>query len=506
MRMSSTQSYSIAVVMSLIGLGCGSSSSPTATAPAGVTGSASADMAVVSVSLKDSASPASSLTTTPDASGAFSFDTAKLTPPFFVKAETASGALYAIASKEGRTNVNPITTAACAGASEREDSEDGEDGWSGKDSRSSGKMEDVIQKLSQVLKPLFDLYGITRIGDQDHDGERHDNRDESHLRALLQDVRFQVKKGVVTVTNRATDGIIFVGPLRHLDKGTFYPENMPAGPHGTPGACAYTYTNWNACQADGTQTRTVLTTSPAGCTGTPVVSQSCTYVPPGSTCTSFTYSAFGACQPDGTQTRTILTSSPAGCTGGTPVLSQACTYVPPVNACTSFTYSDFGACQPDGTQTRTILTSSPAGCTGGTPVLSQACTYVPPVTTCTSFTYSAFGACQPDGTQTRTVLTSLPAGCTGGTPVLSQACTYVPPTTCTLATAVASCSTCHGSPYPASHSGRALTCANCHGPVNNGTGTPSAGMSATLSGTTCTLTYPTSGTHNNGAVNLGAAQ
>jgi hypothetical protein len=32
-------------------------------------------------------------------------------------------------------------------------------------------------------------------------------------------------------------------------------------------------------------------------------------------------------------------------------------------------------------------------------------------------------------------------------------------------------------------------------------------MSATLSGTTCTLTYPTSGTtHNNGTVNFGAAQ
>jgi hypothetical protein len=51
-----------------------------------------------------------------------------------------------------------------------------------------------------------------------------------------------------------------------------------------------------------------------------------------------------------------------------------------------------------------------------------------------------------------------------------------------------------------------MTCAACHGPVNNGTGTPSTGMTATLSGTTCRLTYPTSGTHNNGTVNFGAAQ
>lgn len=49
--------------------------------------------------------------------------------------------------------------------------------------------------------------------------------------------------------------------------------------------------------------------------------------PPPATCTSFTYSAWGACQPSGTQTRTVVSSSPAGCTGGTPVLSQSCTYI-----------------------------------------------------------------------------------------------------------------------------------------------------------------------------------
>ncbi len=49
--------------------------------------------------------------------------------------------------------------------------------------------------------------------------------------------------------------------------------------------------------------------------------------PPPATCTSFTYSAWGACQPSGTQTRTVVSSSPAGCTGGSPVLSQSCTYI-----------------------------------------------------------------------------------------------------------------------------------------------------------------------------------
>jgi hypothetical protein len=40
-------------------------------------------------------------------------------------------------------------------------------------------------------------------------------------------------------------------------------------------------------------------------------------------CTSFSYSAWSACT-NGRQTRTVLSSYPAGCTGGTPVLSQSC--------------------------------------------------------------------------------------------------------------------------------------------------------------------------------------
>ena len=109
-----------------------------------------------------------------------------------------------------------------------------------------------------------------------------------------------------------------------------------------------------------------------------MTSQACTYVPPVTTCSAFTYSAWGACQPDGTQTRTVATSSPSGCTGGTPVTTQACTYVPPVTTCSAFTYSAWGACQSNNTQTRTVLTSSPSGCTGGTPVTTQACTYTAP--------------------------------------------------------------------------------------------------------------------------------
>jgi len=47
-----------------------------------------------------------------------------------------------------------------------------------------------------------------------------------------------------------------------------------------PQPCTYTYSSWSACQPNGTQTRTLISQTPNGCTGTPVLSQSCTYVPP----------------------------------------------------------------------------------------------------------------------------------------------------------------------------------------------------------------------------------
>jgi len=48
------------------------------------------------------------------------------------------------------------------------------------------------------------------------------------------------------------------------------------------------------------------------------------------TCTSFTYSAWSpnVCPASQTQTRTKITSLPAGCTGGNPILSQTCTCEP----------------------------------------------------------------------------------------------------------------------------------------------------------------------------------
>jgi hypothetical protein len=54
---------------------------------------------------------------------------------------------------------------------------------------------------------------------------------------------------------------------------------------------------------------------------------SCDYNIP--TCTNFIYSGWGECISSGTQSRSVLTSSPNGCQNGIPVLSQECEYVAP---------------------------------------------------------------------------------------------------------------------------------------------------------------------------------
>ncbi len=189
---------------------------------------------------------------------------------------------------------------------------------------------------------------------------------------------------------------------------------------GAPACTGYVYSGWGACQPNGTQTQTVVSTIPDVCSGgaVPETTQSCAYTPP--TCTSFTESGWGACQPDGTQTQ-MVTGIPVGCTGGNPPAStQSCTYTGGSTTCTNFNTSDWGTCQVDNTQTRTV-TGVPAGCSGGTPPSSsQSCAYEPPVTTCSSFTYGEWGRCL-GGVQTRDAEGN-PAGCAGGNPDTERSC------------------------------------------------------------------------------------
>lgn len=287
---------------------------------------------------------------TTDADGAFKVDIAGMTPPYLLKVEGAGPTgpvrLFS-ASEDGRAaDVNPITSAAFSGAAGRSDEDDDDDEFEHRDGDGHHGTADrafrLLAQLRTALAPLLERYGITDPA-----------ADRAAVRLLLEDVRFEVRRGVLTVTNRETGAVIFTGPLDDLASGTFDPGAMPPGPGtapptgegatlyevncsschgplptsevrgeslrdlqeaidedeggmgalsgltvtqlqaivaalagsagggggGTPGACVYGYSAWSACM-NGTQTRAVLTATPAGCTGTPVLTQACTVTPP----------------------------------------------------------------------------------------------------------------------------------------------------------------------------------------------------------------------------------
>jgi len=96
------------------------------------------------------------------------------------------------------------------------------------------------------------------------------------------------------------------------------------------------------------------------------------------TCNSWTYSDWTSCSADGTQTRDIVSSLPNSCTGGSPVLSQSCTYVPSAPLCIFFKYSKWSKCSPDGIQTRDVIFKQPRNCANGElPKITKSCVYTP---------------------------------------------------------------------------------------------------------------------------------
>ncbi len=98
-----------------------------------------------------------------------------------------------------------------------------------------------------------------------------------------------------TCANGATDYPVCTPPTC-ANRATNYPAC-------TPPTCAYSYSGWSTCQSNSTQTRAVSSSSPAGCVGTPVLSQSCRYTAP----TNFALTVTKA----GTGSGTVA-SSPAG--------------------------------------------------------------------------------------------------------------------------------------------------------------------------------------------------
>ena len=170
-----------------------------------------------------------------------------------------------------------------------------------------------------------------------------------------------------------------------------------------PTCVATDYTNWSICQSDGTQTRTLLSTS--RCKGNYTLTQFCTYK---NVC-DFEYTDWSECV-GGRQFREISKKFPTGCAGGYPdALERTCIIA---DTCTEdkWTCGEWGECL-NGTQKRicslsydckNVVTPNPYK-------TEQACEFTPKVTYC-KYTYSDWDECS-NGKQYRKILNRLPVGC-----------------------------------------------------------------------------------------------
>lgn len=325
---------------------CGTGSRP------GVSGVAQAGGPVVGrVTVSDSSTVPVRRSAATGADGAFQVDTSGMTPPFLVKVEGAGPGgttrLFGAAAAGGRSDVNPITSAAFTGAAGRSDEADDDDAFEHQDGEqhheTAGKVTRLLQELQAVLAPLLERYGIT---DPTHD--------RAAVRLLLHDVAFAVHRGVLTVTNRASGAVIFTGPLSDLASGTFDPSAMPPGP-GTPPPPS----------GDGAQ---LYGLNCAGCHGPLATSQV-----RGASLHEIQEAiqedegGMGALAGVPLADLQAIAAALSGGGGGGGGGGTPCTY----------TYGDWGTCT-SGVQSRTVLSAMPAGCTG-TPVLTQACGTPPPI-------------------------------------------------------------------------------------------------------------------------------
>ncbi|MBI3334820.1 hypothetical protein HYZ97_05010 [Candidatus Pacearchaeota archaeon] len=189
----------------------------------------------------------------------------------------------------------------------------------------------------------------------------------------------------------------------------------------------FTYTEWGVCSINSVQTRSVISSSPAGCTaGVPDTSRSCARIcTPDATleCDAVTNGIVSGyknkCNALGTDWLNEDTCQLTGCNAGFVQNGSEC-----IPECTESNWQSSLnplVCPVSGEQTKTW--TKIGTCESGIqhPASEQvSCDFIAP--TCTDFTYTEWSICSVEGVQNRSVITQSPEQCVDGTPILSQTC------------------------------------------------------------------------------------
>jgi len=146
--------------------------------------------------------------------------------------------------------------------------------------------------------------------------------------------------------------------------------------------CSFSYSSWTECSISGTQTRTELSRTPVGCTGTPILTQTCSYisnpppVPSIPNCTILNWISNVSPIDCPSLGRQIRTWTKIGiCQEGVQKTTETISCNFSIPTCTDFNYSDWTNCSDSEIQTRSILNTIPVNCQNGNPQLTRECEY-----------------------------------------------------------------------------------------------------------------------------------
>lgn len=179
------------------------------------------------VSLKDSASPPLQKSTVIASDGTFAIDVTGMKSPFVLQAAgSADGVnykLHSFADGPGTANINPLTNAIVASASDTTDDDYFEKADSDRNHRTSNNLAKTVSTLLAKLQPLLKQYNA------DHTNPITSRYIANHLDLddMFDNVKITVTNGNLSIINRKSGAVIFSGLVSDIANGIFDGGALP---------------------------------------------------------------------------------------------------------------------------------------------------------------------------------------------------------------------------------------------------------------------------------------
>ena len=180
------------------------------------------------ISLKDSSTPALQKTTVIGSDGSYAIDVTGMKAPYVLQATgSADGEDYKLlsfAEGTGTANINPLSHAIVAGASDDDDSSDSFDhADSDRNHRTRTNLAKTVSILLAKLEPLLKQYSADNTNPIT---TRYINH-RLDLDDMFENVKITVSNGILSIINTKTGAVIFTGKVSDIASGVFDGGALP---------------------------------------------------------------------------------------------------------------------------------------------------------------------------------------------------------------------------------------------------------------------------------------